>query len=95
MEREPRSVSATTHGAEVSIGSVPESEIQSQMFALRIRRSILRVAPGRIRELTVDVRRRTIVLHGRCNSYYCKQLAQTVAMELAQGEHVENHIEVA
>lgn len=95
MDREPRSVSATAPIADVSMGSAPEAEIQSQMFALRIRRSILRVAPGRIRELTVEVRRRTIVLHGRCNSYYCKQLAQTVAMELAQDEHVENRIEVA
>jgi hypothetical protein len=68
--------------------------VDRQTLSSRVRRGILRLAAGRIRELNVEVREQTIVLRGRCGSYYCKQLAQHAAMELASGQRVDNRIEV-
>jgi hypothetical protein len=72
-----------------------EPVAESRTLALRIHRSILRLAPGWIRDLKVEIRRGTIMLEGQCGSYYCKQLAQHAAMELAEGQQVDNRIEVA
>ncbi len=74
--------------------AVDGSAVDQQTLAARVRRGILRVAAGRVRNLAVEVRGETILICGRCSSYYCKQLAQTVAMELANGEQVENQLVV-
>ena len=78
-----------------SADAVAEPEAESRQLAVRIHRSILRLAPGWIRDLKVEIRRGVISLDGRCGSFYCKQLAQHAAMELAEGQRVDNRIEVA
>jgi hypothetical protein len=47
-----------------------------------------------VRNLSVIVDNDSVVLKGRCDSYYCKQLAQHVAMCLSHGERLVNGIEV-
>jgi osmotically-inducible protein OsmY len=67
---------------------------KSQAYAASIRRGILRIAAGRIHELQVEVRDDVVLLQGRCHSFYCKQLAQHAAMELAHEQRVDNQIQV-
>ena len=87
---------AASEGASAnSVDAVAEPEPESRNLALRIHRSIQRLAPGWVRDLKVEIRRGVISLDGRCGSYYCKQLAQHAAMELAEGQRVGNRIEVA
>lgn len=50
--------------------------------------------PGRIRQLKVSVAENSIVLTGSCSSYYTKQLAQHVAMEVLTCERLVNQLAV-
>ncbi len=50
--------------------------------------------PGRIRQLKVSVAENSIVLTGACSSYYTKQLAQHVAMEVLTYERLVNQLAV-
>ena len=50
---------------------------------------------GQIRGLKVEVRSDGVRLQGRCASFYCKQLAQHVAMGLAGDAALSNDIEVS
>lgn len=50
--------------------------------------------PGRIRQLKVRVAENSIVLTGSCSSYYTKQLAQHVAMEVLTCERLVNELAV-
>jgi hypothetical protein len=59
-----------------------------------VERSILARTFGRIRDLRVEVGPEKVVLRGRAPSYYTKQLAQLAAMDLTDGQCVENAIEV-
>ena len=49
-------------------------------MAASIERAVRRRTAGGVRNLRVEVNRGGIVLEGRCDSYYCKQLAQHAAM---------------
>lgn len=48
-----------------------------------------------IRELRIDVCNECVVLHGRSDTYYAKQLAQQAVLERGPFEKLENHIVVA
>ena len=100
---------AAPHGdvanAAVPHGSVPQThgataegtfgqEDSPRSLAKCVHRAILRLAPGKIRGLRVEVRQGTISLFGSCSSFYCKQIAQHAAMDLAHGEQVNNQIAV-
>lgn len=51
--------------------------------------------PSRIRDLAVDVTRDgSIVLHGRCSSYYVKQVVQHIGMTLLTCGRLINKIQV-
>jgi len=63
-------------------------------LARNVYRTILRLAPGKIRDLTVDVTDENVILHGRCGSFYCKQKAQHAVMALDTGRRVDNRIVV-
>lgn len=86
----------TSTSAKQSVSPAAKSPepTESRALAVTIHRGILRLASGRIRDLKVEVLNETVVLQGRCGSYYCKQLAQHAAMELARDARVHNHIEV-
>ncbi len=60
-----------------------------------IERRIQRQTASRIHDLTVEVGRTSIVLRGRCLTFYTKQLAGHAAMGVLEGETLSNQIEVA
>lgn len=74
-------------------GSVPRADIRA--LTMRIKRTVRRETSGGVVELDVRIDAGEILLRGRCNSFYCKQLAQTAAMRLSGGATVVNEIEVA
>jgi len=63
-------------------------------LAIAIRQRIETRLAGRVRELAVRIRGETIVLEGRCATYYSKQLAQHAALGVLDGEQLENAIVV-
>ncbi len=64
------------------------------MLAVKIERAIRRGTGDKVRSLRVDVLDNTILLSGRCATYYCKQLAQHATLEHLEGRSLSNKIEV-
>ena len=60
-----------------------------------IERRIRRQTASRIHDLEVEFHRGSIVLKGRCLTFYTKQLAGHAAMGVLEGETLSNQIEVA
>ncbi len=71
------------------------ADTPEQALEHRIRDRIQKRLGSRIRDLSVDVSDKTIVLQGRCSTYYSKQLAQHAALGVIEDEQLENAIEVA
>ncbi len=94
MERVQVDIDGSNGSASPNLATKIEVVDDSRRFAIRLYRSILRIAPGRIRDLRVEVHGETVLLQGRCGSFYCKQVAQQTVMELARSKTVDNRIEV-
>jgi osmotically-inducible protein OsmY len=60
----------------------------------RVKRAIRRQTGGGVHQLKVEVNGETLLLRGRCASFYCKQKAQHAAMGYLSGETLINEIEV-
>jgi hypothetical protein len=73
---------------------LPETLEEADELAASIERAVQQETGHGVRNLSVTVESESVVLKGRCNSYYCKQLAQHIAMCLAHGERLVNGIEV-
>lgn len=63
-------------------------------LAVAIRQRIESRLGGRVRDLAIRVRGETIVLEGRCATFYTKQLAQHAALGVLEDERLENAIVV-
>jgi osmotically-inducible protein OsmY len=61
---------------------------------MRIERQIRRETSDKVRDLHVEVRRDSVVLEGRCGTFYSKQLASHAAMALCGVTPVINQIDV-
>jgi hypothetical protein len=53
-----------------------------QALAASIEQAVRKETLGGVENLSVELRGGTILLEGRCSSYYCKQQAQQVVMAL-------------
>lgn len=63
--------------------------------AATIRRKVAERTSGQIRDLSVAVEHRGVVLSGHTASFYSKQLAQHAAMQMTGDLPLVNEIEVA
>jgi hypothetical protein len=63
-------------------------------LAVAIRQRIESRLGGRVRDLAIRVRGETVVLEGRCATFYTKQLAQHAALGVLEEEQLENAIVV-
>lgn len=63
-------------------------------LAVAIRQRIESRLGGRVRDLAIRVRGKTVVLEGRCATFYTKQLAQHAALGVLEDEQLENAIVV-
>jgi len=76
-------------------GVLPETLVEAEQLANSIERAVMRETGRGVRDLRVEVSEDGILLRGRCETFYCKQLAQHAAMAMPGGERLTNAIEVA
>jgi osmotically-inducible protein OsmY len=76
------------------VGESVMSDLADAEIIATIKQAILRETEGKIKNLSVVLGRRGVVLRGRCNTYYARQQAQVAAMRLLVGEPLVNEIEV-
>jgi hypothetical protein len=81
------------------VGSDPSPEQQQleeeRRLLARIKRAIRRKTNGGVSALSVVKEEESLLLRGRCASFYCKQVAQHAALDFLDGEQLINQIEVA
>ena len=65
-----------------------------RQLAIAIRQRIESRLVGRVRDLAVRIIGNTIVLEGKCATYYTKQLAQHAALGVLDDEQLDNDIVV-
>lgn len=80
------------HPAAVETGGAPWSHAAT--LESRIRGRIEHRLGGRIRDLSVQIVGKSVILGGECATYYSKQLAQHAALGVIEDEHLENEIRV-
>jgi osmotically-inducible protein OsmY len=85
---------AGTFTAAAATQSHERSE-RNRQLAIAIRQRIESRLSGRVRELSITILDRTVVLEGQCSTYYTKQLAQHAALAILEDEQLENAIEVS
>jgi hypothetical protein len=68
---------------------------QQRRKMARVKRAIRRQTSGGVQELAVEMHGDSLLLRGRCLSFYCKQVAQETAMNEFSGRPLINQIEVA
>jgi hypothetical protein len=82
-------------------GKTPKRPIgQVELLKAKIERAIRRRTSDRVRNLEVKIGESSVVIHGRCGSFYCKQQAGQAAMAAMkidpalESAVVDNQIEV-
>jgi osmotically-inducible protein OsmY len=94
MEHLSRDIAAARDKASpASPGSAVERSPEDTLAA-RIAGAIERQTTGRVQSLRVEVNGDGVMISGRCQSFYMKQLAQHAAMQVAGAEVLTNRIEV-
>ena len=73
---------------------LPGTPSEAERLAISIKRAVRRETSGGVRELSVEVNPEGVMLKGRCDTFYCKQLAQHAAMAVPGGDRLTNDIEV-
>jgi osmotically-inducible protein OsmY len=73
---------------------LPETLEEAERLAASIERAVHRETGGGVRHLCVEVKGDGVLLRGRCDTYYCKQLAQHAAMAFRGACPLTNAIEV-
>lgn len=74
---------------------LPETLEEAEKLAASIERAVQRQTGCGVRNLLVEVKDDGVMLRGRCDTYYCKQLAQHAAMAFRGACPLTNAIEVA
>jgi hypothetical protein len=81
--------------SEVRRRLLPATPADSEKLAASIERAVRRETGGGVEDLHVEVGRNSVVLYGRCGTFYTKQKAQHAAMEVSVGRQLTNCIEVS
>ncbi len=74
--------------------SLPETVAEAEKLVASIEQAVWRETSGRVRDLRVEVNRQGVLLSGRCDTYYAKQMAQHAAMSVHKTLQLTNQIEV-
>ncbi|MGW8258367.1 MAG: BON domain-containing protein, partial [Thermoguttaceae bacterium] len=73
---------------------LPETLEEAEELAASIERAVQQETAHGVYDLSVTIDEDSVVLKGCCDSFYCKQLAQHVAMCLSHADRLINGIEV-
>jgi hypothetical protein len=74
---------------------LPETLEEAEELAASIERAVQYETGRGVADLTVEVGPQGVLLKGRCDTYYTKQLAQHAAMGVPGGARLINSIEVS
>ena len=74
---------------------LPETLEEAEELAASIERAVQYETGRGVADLTVEVGPQGVLLRGRCDTYYTKQLAQHAAMRMPGGDRLVNSIEVS
>ena len=74
---------------------LPETLEEAEELAASIERAVQYETGRGVADLTVEVGPQGVLLKGRCDTYYTKQLAQHAAMGVPGGDRLINSIEVS
>jgi hypothetical protein len=74
---------------------LPETLEEAEELAASIERAVQSETDRGIADLAVEVGSHGVLLKGRCDTYYAKQLAQHAAMRVSGDDRLVNCIEVA
>lgn len=74
---------------------LPESLAEAERLAASIERAVQRETARGVQDLGVEIHPDGVRLTGRCDTYYCKQLAQHAAMGISGADRLTNSIEVS
>jgi len=69
---------------------LPETLEEAEELAASIEQAVQRETGRAVADLSVEVNAEGILLRGRCNTYYTKQLAQHAAMSIPGGDRLVN-----
>jgi hypothetical protein len=95
MESHSQSLATQRPAGRPALPQSTQDRSEQERFAAEIARAVQRATRGSLRELRVEIdEQEGVVLHGRCSTYYCKQLAQHAAMGASLGAQLDNRIEV-
>ncbi len=86
---------ASRLSASAALFPLPASVEEAERLVASIERAVQAGTSGGVENLCVEVNRDGVLLTGRCETFYCKQLAQHAAMATPGGQRLVNHIEVA
>jgi hypothetical protein len=73
---------------------LPETLAEAEELAASIEQAVQRQTDHGVGNLSVEVNSDGVLLRGRCESFYLKQLAQHAAMHTPGGNRLMNYIEV-
>ena len=76
-------------------GVLPETLDEAEALAASIEQAVQCETDRGVADLTVEVGPHGVLLRGRCDTYYTKQLAQHAAMRIRGGTQLVNSIEVS
>ncbi len=76
-------------------GVLPETLEEAEALAASIERAVQCETGWGVVDLSVEVGPQGVLLRGRCDTYYTKQLAQHAAMRIPGGDRLVNSIEVS
>lgn len=76
------------------LAAVPATLLEAEELARSIEMAIVHETAGSVRNLSVEVHDRDVLLRGSCATFYHKQLAQHAAMGVPGGGRLTNYIEV-
>ncbi len=77
------------------VGVLPETLEEAEELAALIERAVQYETGRGVADLTVEIGPEGVLLKGRCDTYYTKQLAQHAAMRMPGGDRLINSIEVS
>jgi osmotically-inducible protein OsmY len=83
----------STHRAFADV--LPETLEEAEELATSIERAVQLETDRGVADLCVEVSPQGVLLKGRCNTFYTKQLAQHAAMRVPGGDRLVNSIEVS
>src|SRR5262245_16726550 len=92
MAEDTFGISVSKPIVELAVSQISDEEQRSRL--IRIKRAVRRKTGGAVSKLTVEVQGESLVLRGRCASFYYKQVAQEACMSQLEGQLLVNEIEV-